>query len=534
MTKNEYLTIAKKIFDELDSYEKFDSKITNIGELFALKIHNGLGSMSESTPKREVIREIKENIDSKLNVHTDPDLQIFDLPIKSHIVNQIIECVFRGLQYVIETWDNVEIILLRFGMENPLEVIVTVHKIAEMPPSKERYKCMVLLIDQLVSVGGNKLINLLLWGMYDCFRTVIIEVCKNTSTEDFMSYLKAVKYGGTKFYSVYKERIVFYYYLVKKMYSEYNKWWDYIEEIGFLDKPEKYYDAIFELTKKSNESPENSEDENSDSDSEEEFTDQQIATYVDWLFIVYHFIYQKPQCIVKLAFTLMSKKVSAEVQEAIFLSFASEEYKSVIQYEYEWWCKETGCKLSLPYPFCDEPFDRYAFNNIIDYDLNKTIQNQVKNLKSDKKEEPMANRSSNEIFNHLKNHLAFVRPEDQLEKGASFKKNYFTDVCNLSSKLNDKYSTYGFACILYLSKYFDWKGIKFDAEFVNYIAEIFFVNKNLLEGLPYNYYKSKKKALHMMKKFKFLSLLLNENGMAELNKVKDSNSIKPPQNKQEV
>ena len=301
-----------------------------------------------------------------------------------------------------------------------------------------------------------------------------------------------------------------------------------------MDKPEKYYDAIFELTKKSNESPENSEDENSDSDSEEEFTDQQIATYVDWLFIVYHFIYQKPQCIVKLAFTLMSKKVSAEVQEAIFLSFASEEYKSVIQYEYEWWCKETGCKLSLPYPFCDEPFDRYAFNNIIDYDLNKTIQNQVKNLKSDKKEEPMANRSSNEIFNHLKNHLAFVRPEDQLEKGASFKKNYFTDVCNLSSKLNDKYSTYGFACILYLSKYFDWKGIKFDAEFVNYIAEIFFVNKNLLEGLPYNYYKSKKKALHMMKKFKFLSLLLNENGMAELNKVKDSNSIKPPQNKQEV
>ena len=157
MTKNEYLTIAKKIFDELDSYEKFDSKITNIGELFALKIHNGLGSMSESTPKREVIREIKENIDSKLNEHTDPDLQIFDPPLKSHTENLIIEYAFRGLQYVIETWDNVEIILLRFGVENPLEVLVSVHKIVEMPPSKERYKCMDLLIDQLVSVGGQQI-----------------------------------------------------------------------------------------------------------------------------------------------------------------------------------------------------------------------------------------------------------------------------------------------------------------------------------------------------------------------------------------
>lgn len=199
----------------------------------------------------------------------------------------------------------------------------------------------------------------------------------------------------------------------------------------------------------------------------------------------------------------------------MFSSFSSQDYNSLIQYEYEWWCKETGQTLSLPYPFSDEPFVEKAAASIIDYNLNKPLQKL--SISSEFVEAQIINDvSSDEIFQYLKSYLAHVKSEDQTGRGNSFKHNHFIDICNIALKLKDRYSVYGFACILYLSKYFDWNGINFNQDFVIYIAQIFHINIKLLDGKPYNFSKSKEKAYNMIVKKQVSDLLLDKKAKEEL------------------
>ena len=285
MTKEEYQAIAKQIFDELESYKESDSKITNIGELFALKIINGLGSVSEPTPKSGVMKEAKINIENKLDsIDTEPS--IFEPPLKSHTERIFIIFLFRTLQYVINTWDNIENVLLYYGFKNPSNVIDAVKAIAGTPDTNDNYELMRKFIYRLINDGNDKLLSLFISGAFDLYRTLIIDICKLISSDDegISPVLKSIKYLGGKYQTIYRERMAFYHYLMKKLFNDTNRIGDYFKDMGIEGFPENMYT---ELTLEMIDRGEN-DDEESD---EEDMTDEKLAVfYVDSMFIVYYLI----------------------------------------------------------------------------------------------------------------------------------------------------------------------------------------------------------------------------------------------------
>ena len=102
----------------------------------------------------------------------------------------------------------------------------------------------------------------------------------------------------------------------------------------------------------------------------EEFDEKYDSILLDLFFILYYFIYEAPQYIVKLGFYLMSDMLSSNINRAMIPSFQKQDYAGLIQYEYEWWCKETGERLSLPFPFFEGILDLNKIS-IVDYDLDK-------------------------------------------------------------------------------------------------------------------------------------------------------------------
>lgn len=65
MTNDEYKELASKIINELDDIEGQDLTITNIGELFIMRLHYALSMLNEQTPKIEIVKEIK-NLDDNI------------------------------------------------------------------------------------------------------------------------------------------------------------------------------------------------------------------------------------------------------------------------------------------------------------------------------------------------------------------------------------------------------------------------------------------------------------------------------------
>lgn len=129
---------------------------------------------------------------------------------------------------------------------------------------------------------------------------------------------------------------------------------------------------------------------------------------------------------------------------------------------------------------------------------------------------PSTEISEDVIFNRLKDHLCLVYGEDQIKAGNSFRNNHLIKVINVARNLNDRYAVYGFACILFLSKYFDWNGSAFNKDFVADIADIFEIDSRLMEGNSYNFSKSKDKAIQILKKQDNLNTLLDDKGQKKL------------------
>lgn len=123
---------------------------------------------------------------------------------------------------------------------------------------------------------------------------------------------------------------------------------------------------------------------------------------------------------------------------------------------------------------------------------------------------PSTEISGDMIFERLKTNLRYMSGEDQRETGASFRDHHQTKVIKTARSLKNRYSVYGFAYILFESKYFDWKDKDFNKDFVADIADIFNIDASLIEGKPYNLSKSKAKAIKILSKkgTTYLNILL--------------------------
>lgn len=513
MTKEEYQTIVEDIWKDLSSFNLINYQVTTIGEIFALKILGGLSLVEDSISKREVIREAKENIKPQmLSQSDDSELDIYTPSFKPDIEYKAVLLFFSGLRYAVNNWDDINTVLSNLGVKNTLELIDQIQDITKLTSQEESHEKILLLFNHLIHSYGSSMGVFFFWGFWDCQRTTLINFCKKYSIKEGLATLQMVKLIGEKYPSVYIERFTYYYYLWQEFFLNPNKIGDYLKEMGLYEVFNEYISNI-----------EKNDNTLFSSGNEFAFNIRQKTYIVDMLFIIYHFIFKKPQKLIDLGFNMMTNKFSVEIQKAMFISFA-ENSSPLLQYIYDCWYSgfSTDEKPSpLPHPFSTEKPNNEIIE-FVNHELDFSVQEKSTN-----------NISRSEVLEKLKYWLKHL-PEDKnnediiQEKGYFFKNNYFNYVCNVVSTLPDRYSIYGFACILYYSKYFEWGDAKFNKKFVCNIVKIFQIDNDLFEGKLYNFRKSKEKVISMLKekRYKNLKSLLSENGVSVLNKLEKDVKLK--------
>lgn len=515
MTNEEHNNWALKIYNENDDFfERIEEnpkylQITNISELFISKIHYAFNLLNEPTPKSEIVRE-SNNVDKELNKNNpeEKDVSIYESPLSEELSIIAVSTWFKGLAYAVDNWENIEDLLLYFGLDNPSAFIFSVKNIANISDVDERLEKEASLLSDLLSVNKSDLaFDFLIYVLFASYRNTIITKCKKTSQKSVLEFLKFCKYLGERYPSLYKKRISKILFTLKKVSKDINKIVDLIDEYDmnyFVNKFISY----------------NSLDEIINDDEDIDFSDKNIACMVDVMFALYHFFYICPQNIIKIAFFLMSGRMSPQLQEAMFKSFSATDYNTLIQYEYEWWRRNTGQTLDIPYQFSAEPFDK---NNttIVDYDLDDEKYNTdifinqpklivYKDPTTQVVEENNSIVTRKQIIHDLNPYFKIFMNRPGQTRGSFFIAHYLDDIIAFSEAIKDSYNAYGFAYILFNSKYFNWDNAKFDDNFVNNIISIFGIK--IEEDKTYTESKAKDSAKKILNKTE-LQGILNEDAL---------------------
>lgn len=200
------------------------------------------------------------------------------------------------------------------------------------------------------------------------------------------------------------------------------------------------------------------------------------------------------------------------MQEAMYNSFRSGDTNSLIQYEYEWWCSETSKKLDIPFPFSTRPFNK-SNTTIVDYNLYyNEFKNQPEICESiDSKQKTENNKvDRNQVINKLKPYFEISTYDSTDIEDNRFITDYLDNVIDLSAEITDSYKSYGFAYILFNSKYFNWEEDKFNTRFVELIESIFKIQ--IKERRKYYQKDGCKKAKEILNRSKYKKLrgLLND------------------------
>lgn len=484
MTNEEYKKFALQIYDKIINIEEGDNyEITNIGELFVLKLYEGFKSLNEPMSQIEIEKDIialENSLDTKENENNE---SFFEPEITQDTNRYFINAFFRGLKYAVDSWGDIEYTLLRLGVEEPKRIINSVKNVDGILDSDKRYDLKQEIVSELLSVNEWERMNdFLFYLFFASYRNDIVNLCKESSKEDLFEFLQVCKYLGSNYKSVCECRIVFYNFLLKKISCDINKLSEILEEFEMTS----YFDNLENLF---------------ESDDDIEFPDGYKIFIVDLLFLLYYFIYQNPRYLVKFSFYLLYKNTSPQMQEAMYNSFRSGDTNTLIQYEYEWWYSETSKKLDIPFPFSTQPFDK-GDTTIVDYNLyyNEFINQSNTNIKVNR----------DQVINRLKPYFKISIDDPVNEKGNRFIIDFLDKVIELSETINDSYNSYGFAYILFNSKYFNWEEDKFNTKFVELIESIF--NIQIKERGIYYQKDGRKKAKDILNRnnYKRLRGLLND------------------------
>ena len=493
MTNAEYKEFARNAVNEIDTYnDELESNahktfITNIGEVFLVKIKEGLAKLDQNTFPHRGADKLNKTFLSIMKKDGDDVEECFGgLPVSQRSEIILDYYIYTGVRLALKNHSDPEYMLWSLGIEDPQQFISFVRDIENTDNRDEFIFNISRLHDGLyIILGWEKLFSFSIWGMVSSFGRNIISFCKENSTQGLIHSLKIVKHVGEKYYSTYKERVII-------IQSQLRAW--------FNGEIQNFEDII----------PQNIIDMfignlNSMKDSSgfykkicrEEYEDELSCWYMDILFMLYYYIYERPQYVVNLGYDLMSEKVSNNICSAIFTSFKEPDYAGLIQFEYEWWCRNSGRRLSLPFPFFEGNINLENIS-VIDYDLNNDKKLKIiptdNNLQyaTDKSPIlPIENILSN-IDNQLVPYYTIFNNNVKHEAGSYFRKHYLHEVVKYSDSINDSYSLHGFAYILFKSQYFNWGRIEFDNDFVSNIKKIF--NIKISSYKPYNESKSKDKA----------------------------------------
>ncbi|WP_018665962.1 hypothetical protein [Bacteroides gallinarum] len=488
MTIVEYSIFAKKAFTEDINYS---DEITSIGEIFLLKVKEGIAKLDENTfPHREAdkfsnmlqsfVYDISENSETT---------NIGALPSNEKIDFLIDYIFFLGISLAIKNHSNPEYMLHNLGIENSQYFIRKINDIENINNVDDLCNSVCDMHNLFSVIGFDNWMNMSLWGIISFFGKGLIDFCKNEPVSNILRFLKTVKYFGEKYPTIYKERVASVYYKLKSLFN------------GDIENliPQDILDYLFN----------NSIQIKSYTDIEDsipkELEDKYKYLLLDFMFVCYYYIYENPQYIVKLGFALMSEKVSNTIKGVMFSTFKEQAYAPLIQYEYEWWCRETGKELSLPFPFFEEVINLKEIN-VVDYNLNKektpfqvTEKDNI-TKKAFQQETNTLSAQQNDILSHIDYELYpyyTLFDESRSEKrGHIFRKVHLPSLITYAENIKDSFSVYGFVYLLYKTQYLNWKDTKFDDTFVRRIASIFDIDDKL--DKPYNESKAKQKAWEIL------------------------------------
>lgn len=511
MTNVDYKEMASRICSEAVHYiekcENEDISITYIGEVFAVKIKKGIMMLDEKTfPHYGVDKLKKIFLSQDTTVINDESEDVGELPLSDKAGLFCAYILFGGIRAAIKNHLNPEYMLQNMGVKNAQEVISMVNNVQDIDNIDKFQLSIAEISDYLMStIDSDQFMEFFLWGLTSFLGKGIINTCKENSTNEILSLFKVCKYISEKYYSIYSDRIIKMQYFYKEILCNQNT----IESISeaVLDFIGDDINILQQFT--------------CSCGIEDEIVDNLVLKHssilLDCLFFIYYYSYENPQFIIKLGFTLMSEKFSAKIQEAIFLSFRTQDYAALIQYEYAWWCKETGGELSLPFPFSEETINLQDFN-IVDYDLNNKTSLKIEQAIDDNILIEEHNHST-QILHDLEPYFVIFDKGASSERGSVYKRDYSSSVITWAEKQSKSLPIHGLAYILYKSRYFNWgDGCEFDEIFVRRITGIFNLQDKLTTLYPEN--KAKTKAWEILQKNKNLQGLLDSDKMKELEPVK--------------
>lgn len=519
MTDEEYKKIALEIFDELDELDEFDEddqdvELTNVGEIFYTLLIESFKKIQEEIPLCDYSGLVSSSNDEEYD-KSDKDAQggnILRPDVKDETLFMFIDFAFKTVKTAIENINDSEYVLYNIGIKDVKGLIAKMNTVLGMPKSVKRIRDEFEILDELIinSVNHSLFISLILVSfMRKSQNSLIKELKKEDSLyEELILLNKRIKRCFGKYKFLCEDRILHYRILLKKINNDFNRIKEFVDEYDL----DKIYEQLLSC---------NSLNEFEDKFDEMEFSNSQKVIIIDCILLLYYAIYLNPKNLINMVFDFTTDVFPIQINEAVFNALRSSPYAPLIQYEYEWWCKETGQTLNIPFPFSSEPFDK---NNttIVDYDLN----NEKYNTGFINQPRPIAYKEPNtqvagenteliqncivtrkQIIHDLNPYFKIFMNRSSQTRGSFFIAHYLDDIITFSETIKDSYNAYGFAYILFNSKYFNWDNANFNDNFVNNIISIFGIK--IEEDKTYPESKAKDSAKKILNKIE-LQGILNE------------------------
>lgn len=487
MTNEEYKKIALKIYEDLfegeeneqgeNEQDNQDIEITNVGELFLGLFIESFSNIREEIPLCDYKNLIHTSNGDKDDHDDEASNDIFQPEYKKEIVIILIEFAFKALKIAIDNLSGNEYVLYNLGIKDVEGFISKVNHVWNTPKSDERYlNEFNILYDFLDGSNNSELtISFIIVSCLRVGQNYFLNRLEDFSFEEFIRDSKKMEQYFDGYEFLCEDRILYYKSLLRGIDNDNNRIKDFFDEYDLNE--------IFEIILKCN----SFEDFEANIDSYE-YTNNQKIIIIDAFLLLYYCIYLNPKFIVDMTFFYINGIYPFQMNEAILISLRSSCYAPLIQYEYEWWCKETGQTLDLPFPFSTEQFDK---NNttIVDYDLDKLKYapnipiNAPESIKRIENREPddkvMGQMTSvhvgeKQILDNLEPFIIrYVPAKERFINGKNSITDYMEDIIALSKIIKDSYNAYGFAYILFHSRFLKWNKMPFNIQFVETIISMF-------------------------------------------------------------
>lgn len=191
MTNIEYKKIALEILNELNAEFEIndDDNITNISELFLLKIREAL----LKSRKKENSYTVAKELDFLLNIFsTEDDFKTIDnksylgsyTTVNMSNIEKILNhssarmAYFRNLHFFINSFSNAENILLNIGIKNPQELVYKIKNIDDITTDENKEE-VYSIIAELEKIDDEKQVFLAFLFIYYWLKHIIFVFFRN-------------------------------------------------------------------------------------------------------------------------------------------------------------------------------------------------------------------------------------------------------------------------------------------------------------------------------------------------------------------